>query len=63
MDDPLLDMQEMMRNYPPEDVMAAAAWILGSVGCNHSNMDKDKFLITIMLPVAMAWDLQKDKMH
>ena len=63
MGDPVIDMQEMLKNYPPEDVMAAAAWILGSVGYRHSNMSREQFLKIILMPVAMAWDLQNESLH
>jgi hypothetical protein len=63
MDDPVIDMQDMLKDYSPEDVMAAAAWILGSVGCRHSNMSREQFLKIILMPVAMAWDMQNESLH
>jgi len=61
--DAVIDLQEMLKNHDPEDVMAAAAWLLGCVGARHSNMSKEQFLRIILMPVAMAWDIQLQQVH
>jgi len=61
--EPIDAMQEMLRSYPPEDIMAAASYILGSMGFIYSGRGREDFLSVILVPIAMAWDVQSEHMQ
>jgi hypothetical protein len=58
--EPIEAMEDMLRSYSPEDIMAAAAYILGSMGFVYSGRGKEEFLSVILFPIAMAWDIQNE---
>ena len=58
--EPIEAMENMLRSYPPEEIMAAASYILGSMGFVYSGRSREDFLSIILIPIAMAWDIQNE---
>jgi hypothetical protein len=40
--------------------MAAASYILGSMGFIYSGRSREDFLSVVLVPIAMAWDIQNE---